>query len=56
MNEQEEEIEFTEEETTFILSDEEAYQLYDFLEHEYISHEFYPLLPIMMRRLLAYVK
>ena len=51
-----EEIEFTEDNTEFNLSDTEAKQLYDFLEHEYISFEFYPLLPVMIRRLSEFVK
>lgn len=40
----------------FTITAEEAEQLNDFLEHEYISQEFYPLVINVVRRLRDYVE
>lgn len=47
-------IETSGEEDLFIMSEDEARQLWELLEHEYISHEFFPLVHIMLKRLLVF--
>lgn len=49
-------IESTENTEPFIISEDEATQLHSFLEHEYISFEFYPLVIDVVRRLRVYVE
>lgn len=39
----------------FVITEEEAVQLDNFLAHEYVSHEFYPAVIQMIRRLRLYM-
>lgn len=52
----EDEIEWEEElGEIFVISEEEARQLWDFLSHEFINPEFYPHVHTMIKRLVDYV-
>lgn len=49
----EEEYELEDEE--LIIKKEEAEQLYEYLKHEYISHEFFPMVHVFINRLVKFI-